>query len=212
MREPTEPTRHSMSPDKGQPFAPPQSRERMTSCRACRHVFSRKYGSCPRCGAARHHRRPSKQPLHALQERIEHGLLQGWRWLRRRRDYVLFVGGGLLAGPLLYPAVMSLADHSMPPGWREARGQAGWSMAHALQPFVAAGETLARWFVQLMIAIANWLVDDVFGIAIRHPSAVFFAVLFGTVGAFIAWRRQRRHRQRRRSRVSPASSQPDEPS
>jgi uncharacterized membrane protein YsdA (DUF1294 family) len=33
----------------------------------------------------------------------------------------------------------------------------------------------------------------------RHPSAVFFAVLFGTVGAVIAWRRQRRHRRRKRS-------------
>ena len=199
MSEPAEPTRHPMTPDKGPPSAPPQSRERMTSCRSCGHVFSRKYGSCPRCGAARHHRRPNKRPLRALQDRIEHRLLEGWRWLRRRRDYVIFIGGGLLAGPLLYPAVMSLADHSMPAGWREARAQAGWSVAHALQPFVAAGETLARWFGQMMSAFANWLVDDVFGIVTRHPSAVFFAVLFGTVGAVIAWRRQRRHRRRKRS-------------
>lgn len=129
----------------GAPIGPPLVRERVTSCRSCGHVFSRKHGSCPRYGAARHHRRPNKRPLRALQDRIEHRLLEGWRWLRRRRDYVLFVGGGLMVGPLLYPAVMSLADHSMPPGWREARVQAGWSVAHALEPFVAAGETLVRW-------------------------------------------------------------------
>jgi hypothetical protein len=60
-------------------------------------------------------------------------------------------------------------------------------------------------------AFASWLVDDVLGIATRHPSAMFFAILFGTVGAVIAWRRQRRHRRRRRSQERRSSSRPGEP-
>lgn len=206
MKEPTGSTAHPKPPGTGVPGPQPPVRDRMTSCRACGHVFSRKYGSCPRCGAARHHRRPNKRPLRALQDRIEHRLLEGWRWLRRRRDYVLFVGGGLLAGPLLYPMVMSLADHSMPPGWREARAPAGWSVAHAVQPFAAAGETLLRWAGQVLSGIWAWLIDDVLGIVARHPSAVFFAVVFGAAGALIAWRRQRRYRRRKRSARVRASS------
>lgn len=172
------------------------------TCRHCGHVFSRKYGSCPKCGTPRPHRRPRRH-RQKFKDRIEENLKLAWRTLRRYRWFIIYIGGGIVIGGLTYPTVMWLAEFSMPPGWREARyyTPGPWSIGHFLEPFGAAAQTLARWSVQAVVWAGEQFYDHVWEEIVRRPSTVLMVLIGGSIGTLLA---VRRHRRRHRHRSSDA--------
>lgn len=176
------------------------------TCRNCGHVFSRKFGSCPKCGTPRPHRRPKKH-RQQLKDRIEENLKLAWKTIRRYRWFIIYIGGGILVGAGTYPTVMWLAEFSMPSGWRESRfyTPGPWSIGHFLEPFGAAAQTLARWSVQGFFWVVEQLRDHIWEEMIRRPSTMLMIIIGATIGTILALRRQRR-RRRHRSRSRTGSS------
>jgi len=173
----------------------PAPRDDQRSCRKCGHIHERALPRCPACGAYPGRRRrlsPSAKWHQRIAERIRTAL----PWFRGNRIYVLYVGGGLLAGAALRPLIMFLADFSMPEGWREARALSYPSLELFLDPFLAAGETLLRWLyaatIGLVISGVTWLYET----ALIYPSAVAMAIMGAGAGFLLARRRQRRRRRR----------------
>ncbi len=182
------------------------------TCRNCGHVFSRKFGSCPKCGTPRPHRRPKKH-RQLLKDRIEENLKLAWKTIRRYRWFIIYIGGGILVGGATYPTVMWLAEFSMPPGWREARfyTPGPWSIGHFLEPFGAAAQTLARWCVQAVAWVGEQLYDHIWEEMVRRPSTMLMIIIGATIGTILAVRRQRkrrRHRSRGRTRSSRIEGSP----
>jgi hypothetical protein len=171
----------------------------MRTCRACGHVFSRVLGTCPACGALRDYRRKHKKSQR-LRDRVDRAWYNTKQTARRYKWYILYIGGGAFIAAIIHPTAMFLAEFSRPPGWRDSRWEAGWSLAHFFEPFVAAGETLWRWITGAVVATVAWIGDGIAWLLMAKPSLVFAAVVGGGIGAVLAWRRTRRHRQRKRHR------------
>lgn len=175
--------------------APPRPalRDDPRNCRKCGFTYARTLPRCPACGAypGRRRRSSSASPWYRdISERIRTAL----PWFRGNRIYFLYVGGGLMAGVLLRPVIMFLADFSRPEGWREARALSYPSLQLFLDPFLAAGETLLRWLyaatIGLVVSAATWLYET----ALVHPSAVAMAIIGAGAGFLLARRRRRRKR------------------
>lgn len=181
------------------------SRE-LRSCRRCGHLFHRVHGSCPKCGTLRDSRRP-KRLKHRIRQRVEHYLYKAKTWYEANRWYVVYVGGGAALAALIQPAAMFLAEFSRPPDWRERRWEAGWSLEHFFEPFVAAGETLWRWLTVGTMSALNWSLDTLAWLIMAKPSTVFAILVGGSIGAYFAWRRTQRQRKRKqRSRPTASRS------
>lgn len=182
----------------------PQDTRDLRTCRKCGYVFSRVHGSCPQCGTLRDSRRPKKL-RYRLRQRIERLKLRAKTWYDANRWYVIYVGGGALLAATIQPMAMFLAEFSRPDDWRERRWEAGWSLAHFFEPFVAAGETLWRWLTVGTVAFLSWLGESLAWLIMAKPSTVFAVLVGGGIGGYFAWRRSKRHRRRRhRSRPSVA--------
>jgi membrane protein implicated in regulation of membrane protease activity len=163
-------------------------------------VFSRVLGTCPNCGALRDHRRKHKKSQR-LRDRVDRAWYDIKQRARRYKWYILYIGGGAFIAAVIHPTAMFLAEFSRPPDWRDTRWEAGWSLAHFFEPFVAAGETLLRWITGAVVGTASWIGDGVAWLLMAKPSLVFAAVVGGGIGAVLAWRRtrrRRRHRQKHR--------------
>lgn len=168
----------------------------LRTCRKCGHVFHRVHGSCPQCGTLRDARRPKKLK-HRIRHRIERIKLRAKNWYEVNRWYVIYVGGGALLAATIQPLAMFLAEFSRPDDWRERRWEAGWSLSHFFEPFVAAGETLWRWLTIGTVAFFNWVGESVAWLIMAKPSTVFAVLVGGGIGGYFAWRRSKRHRRRR---------------
>lgn len=174
----------------------PEDTRDLRTCRKCGYIFHRVHGSCPKCGALRDSRRPKKLK-HRLRHRFERIKLRAKIWYEANRWYVIYVGGGALLAATIQPMAMFLAEFSRPEDWRERRWEAGWSLAHFFEPFVAAGETLWRWLTVGTVAFFSWLGESLAWLIMAKPSTVFAVLVGGGIGAFFAWRRSKRQRRRR---------------
>ncbi len=183
----------------------------LRTCRACGHVFSRTLGTCPNCGALRDHRRKHKKSQR-LRDRFDRAVYEWKKRFLRYKWYVVYIGGGALVAMVIHPTAMFLAEFSRPPGWRDSRWEAGWSLAHFFEPFVAAGETLWRWASRAVVGAVTWIGEGISWLLMAKPSLVFAAVVGGGIGAVLAWRRTRRrrkHRHRQRSQgTAPSAGAP----
>lgn len=179
----------------------------LRTCKKCGHVFNRVHGSCPQCGTLRDSRRPKKLK-HRLRHRLERIKLRATSWYEAHRWYVIYVGGGALLAATIQPLTMFLAEFSRPEDWRERRWEAGWSLKHFFEPFLAAGETLWRWLTVGIVGFFSWLGESLAWLIMAKPSTVFAILFGGGIGAFLAWRRSKRQRRRRhRNRAVAATPQ-----
>lgn len=177
--------------------ATPAPAEDPRTCRKCGFVYARKLPRCPACGAYPGRRRRSSSLSGHWHQGLTERVRSALPWFRGNRIYFLYVGGGLLAGALLMPLTMFLAEFSRDEGWREARATAGFSFAHFLDPFLAAGETLLSWayLATFGLILKAW---DGFLWALRYyPSATIMAIVGAGIGFFLA-RRARGERRRHR--------------
>lgn len=174
----------------------------LRTCRKCGFVFSRVHGSCPQCGATRDHRRKQRRSQR-LQDRVEYAWHRVQERLRRYKWYILYIGGGVVIAAIIQPTAMFLAEFSRPPDWRERRWEAGWSLGHFFEPFVAAGETLWRWITNGVVSAVTWTGETLTWLLMARPSTVFAVVVGGGIGAYLAWRRTHRRRRRRHRHQTP---------
>lgn len=162
-------------------------------CRNCGVVFARKYGACPACGTPRPHKRPRK-PLRELRERVEARIKRGWRWVRRKRRYFVYVPVGVAASALLALMLERLLEPKSDraaivagetPGSGTRVAEATGRIAHGIGDFFGA---LWRWFDRAVIETV-----------VERPVLFALLALGAVIGAFIAWRGNRARQHRRRA-------------
>lgn len=178
---------------------PTRAADRTVLCRNCGHVFSRKYGSCPKCGTPRPHKRP-KRPWRSFQERLEERLSRLWRYVRHHRHYFIYVPLSVAVAvsvPMLIASLAETAPGTGPDGRPPSADvglldRLGSALANLGNGLVGLGSSLFEW-------IARRIVDPV----VENPLVALMALLGAIVGIVLARRRShRRHRHRRRSRLS----------
>lgn len=165
-----------------------------TLCRKCDHGFARTLSACPACGASRRRRRSHHDSARAWRFKLD----SISAYLGERKFYFIYIPLGIFLGALLRPLMMFLAEFSMPEGWRYARsmGTEPFSFAHFIEPFIAAGKTLARWTYEAIVGTLAWAYRSFRELVLTYPSAVTMALLGAGIGFFVA---HRRHRRRKRS-------------
>jgi len=176
----------------------PAPRDDQRSCRKCGLTYDRALPRCPACGAYPGRRRrlsPSGKWHQPIAERIRTAL----PWFRGNRIYFLYIGAGLLIGALSMPVLMFLAEQSRPEDWRFRRSQGmdGFSFRHFIDPFIAAGETLARWLYEATVGSVRRLFAWAWLTIQTYPSVTIVSAIGATIGALLAYRKKSKARSDR---------------
>jgi ribosomal protein L37E len=176
---------------------PLRSSDRTVLCRHCGHVFSRKFGACPKCGTPRPHKRP-KRPLRAFQDRLEEQLSNLWRFVRRNRHYLIYVPMSVAVAVSLPMLISALAGRSPASGASKSAEANDPGMLEQIGSAIAAvGNGLLGLAMSLAAWIQRWIIDPI----VDHPAVALMALVGAIVGIVLARRRShRRHRHRRRLR------------
>lgn len=168
-------------------------------CRNCGHVFSRKYGSCPKCGTPRPHKRP-KRPWRSFQERVEERLSRLWRFVRRHRHYFIYVPLSVAVAVSLPMLIASLADTAPGAGPNSRPPVEGVGI---LDRIGTAMINLGNGLITMVSSLFEWIARRIVDPVVENPLVALMALLGAIVGIVLARRRShRRHRYRRRSRLS----------
>lgn len=176
---------------------PNRAADRTVLCRNCGHVFSRKYGACPKCGTPRPHKRP-KRPWRSFQERVEERLSRLWRFLRHHRHYFIYVPLSVVVAVSIPKLITSFADTA--PG----TGPNGGPPAGGVGLVDRVGSAFANFgqgIVGLVTSLVEWTARRIVDPVVENPVVVVTGLLGAVVGILLARRqRRRRHRHNQRSR------------
>lgn len=166
-------------------------------CRNCGHVFSRKYGSCPKCGTPRPHKRP-KRPWRSFQERFEERLSRLWRFVRRHRHYFIYVPLSVAVAVSLPILIASLADTAPGAGPNSRPPVEGVGI---LDRIGTAMINLGNGLITMVSSLFEWIARRIVDPVVENPLVALMALLGAVVGILLARRkRRRRHRHHHRSR------------